>query len=299
MTINISDVAITIGQQSNSINWWEFLKVLIPVFIGGFITYKVTMKTKIEDLRQKNIQKFVLIQHIASFCFEEINKLKISTIKPIREKLDNKQLTSLDDILGVYMPKIDFDIKVEDFIFLGGFNTYLPDLLNKTNVMFQIFKQAIETHGTFSKMQLELRYLHNDSYSFDPDKYITTFNNLEAITDKLIVYLYLISKNFNTCYAKYYNINYFDNIKESFENLRLEELPTIAKYLKEEEYRNYQKSIDNSWVDQPRLFYTVCYLGRKFKHSLRGLKEFFLMPEGYSLMKKNKEKKQADESGNS
>ncbi len=299
MTINISDVAITIGQQSNSINWWEFFKVLIPVFIGGFITYGVTMKTKIEDLRQKNIQKFVLIQQTASFCFNEINKLKISTITPIRRKLDNKELISLNDILGIYMPKVDFNIEVEDFIFLGSLNIYLPDLLNKTNVMFQIFKKTIETNDTFEELELKLKYLDEKNYLFNADKYITTFNNLETVIDGLLVYLYLILKNFNTCYAKYYNINYFDNIKESFESLRLEEHPTIAKYLKEDEYRNYQKSIDNNWIDQPRLFYTLCYLGRKFKHFSRGLKEFFLMPKGYSLLKNNKENDQANESGNS
>lgn len=88
MTINISDVAITIGQQSNSINWCEFLKVLIPVFVGGFITYKATKKMKTEELKRENIQKFILISQIAFFCFDDVRTYKEQVLKPIKQKIN-------------------------------------------------------------------------------------------------------------------------------------------------------------------------------------------------------------------
>lgn len=71
MTINISDKVVNIGQQVNNSEWIEFFKVLLPVFLGGYITYKASEKAKINDIKQENIKKFALLSQITNFCFND------------------------------------------------------------------------------------------------------------------------------------------------------------------------------------------------------------------------------------
>jgi hypothetical protein len=302
MTINISDVTITLGQQSNSINWWEFLKVLVPVFVGGFITYNATRKVKTEELKRENIQKFTLVGQITYFCFEDINTYKEQILKPIRQKIDNKQAQLSENLSCLYIPKNDFNISIKEYVFLGGFNNYFPDLLNKTNTIYQLFKQSIDVYNEFVKNDITAKIVYKEEYVFNKDAYITSFENLEKITNELLIRLYLILKNCNTCYDKYYNLGCFDNIKESFNALNLGETVGLKDILEDTKYQHmdaYQKTFDKSWIGQPRLRCTICYWIRKFKHVLKWLKVYFILPDGCKLLKKNKEKEQANESGNS
>ena len=78
MTINISDVVVNIGQQVGNSEWLEFLKILLPVFLGGYITYKVSEKAKLNETKQDNIKKFVLLSQIANFCFNDIYIYKLN-----------------------------------------------------------------------------------------------------------------------------------------------------------------------------------------------------------------------------
>lgn len=302
MTINISDVAITIGQQSNSINWCEFLKVLIPVFVGGFITYKATKKMKTEELKQENIQKFILISQIAFFCFDDVRTYKEQVLKPIKQKINESSSKLSETLSCLYVPNNEFHIDLKEYIFLGEFNNYFPDLLNKTNTMFQLFKQSIDNYNEFIKNDITAKVIYKEDYIFNKDSYIKVFKNLESIVNELLIRLYLILKNCNICYDKYYNLGCFDNIKDNFKSLKLEETDALKDIINSEEnmyMEIYQQTFDKNWIGQARLGCTICYWIRKIKRVLKWLKIYFLLPDGCKLLKKNKENDQANESGNS
>ena len=57
MTINISDVVVNIGQQVGNSEWLEFFKILLPVFLGGYITYKVSEKAKLNETKHSSHEK--------------------------------------------------------------------------------------------------------------------------------------------------------------------------------------------------------------------------------------------------
>lgn len=293
MAINISDVAITIGEQSNSINWLEFFKVLIPVFVGGFITYEVTKKMKSEELKQENIQKFILIGQIASFCFDDVKTYKEQVLKPIQQKIKEtpSQLSEIHSYL--YVPNNEFHIDLKEYIFLGKFNNYFPDLLNKTNTMFQLFKQSIDNYNEFIKNDITAKIIYKESYIFNKDSYINSFKNLEAVENELLIRLYLILKNCNTCYDKYYNLGCFDNIKDNFISLKLEETDALKDIINSEKYRHieiYQQTFEKNWIGQARFGCTICYLIRKLKHATNWIRIYFTFPPNCTLLKKNKEK---------
>ena len=80
MTINISDVVVNIGQQVSNSEWLEFLKILLPVVIGGYITYKASEKVKYNETQQDNIKKFALLSQITNFCFSVLRLINYNFV---------------------------------------------------------------------------------------------------------------------------------------------------------------------------------------------------------------------------
>ena len=289
MAINISDILITTVHQLNNINWCEFLKVLIPVFVGGFITYKATKKMKTEELKRKNVQKFILISQIAFFCFDDVRTYKEQVLKPIRQKINETPSKLSETLSYLYIPSNEFHIDLKEYIFLGEFNNYFPDLLNKTNTMFQLFKQSIDSYNEFIKNAITAKVIYKEDYIFDKDSYINLFKNLEAIENELLIRLYLILKNCNTCYDKYYNLGCFDNIKDNFISLKLEETDALKDIINSDKYRHieiYQQTFEKNWIGQARFRCTICYLIRKLKHTTNWIKIYFTFPPNCTLLKK-------------
>lgn len=293
MTINISDVAVNIGQQVGNSEWLEFLKILLPVFLGGYITYKVSEKAKFNETKQDNIKKFVLLSQITNFCFNDIYVYKDQVLKPIRKKINDNSFEN--NLTSLYIPLNEFNIDIEKYIFLGDKNFYFPDLLNKTNTIYQLYKQTIDSYNEFVKNDINARIVFKNEYVFNEKSYKQAFENLEKITNELLVRLYYILKNCNACYAKFYNLSCIDNLEESFKNLKLEETNILKEILEDEKYnhiKQYQEIFEKNWAGQPKFICVVCFIVRKFKHHMKWLRDFFALPKNCKFIcwKNNKGK---------
>lgn len=291
MTINISDIVINVGQQINSSEWVEFFKILLPVFLGGYITYRVTEKTKYNEIKKDNIRKFVLLSQITNFCFNDIYIYKEQVIEPNRKKINDS--TFEDNLTNLYIPLNEFNIDIEKYIFLGDKNVYFPDFLNKTNTIYQLYKQAIDNYNEFVKNDINAKILFKNEYVFNEKSYKQTFKTLENITNELLIRLYFILKNCNACYAKFYNLSYIDNLEENFKNLKLEETKILKEILEDKKYNNikqYQETFENSWVGQPKFICRICFVVRKIVYNFKWLKKFFSLPANckYACWRKNK-----------
>lgn len=293
MTINISDIVVNIGQQVNNSEWIEFLKVLLPVFLGGYITYKASEKAKTNDIKQENIKKFALLSQITDFCFNDIYIYKEQVIEPIRKKINDNNLEN--NLTSLYIPLNEFNIDIEKYIFLGDKNFYFPDLLNKTNTIYQLYKQTIDSYNEFVKNDINARIVFKNEYVFNEKSYMQVLETLENITNELLVRLYFILKNCNVCYAKFYNLRCIDNLEESFKNLKLEETNILKEILEDTKYnhiKQYQEIFEKNWAGQPKFICAVCFITRKIKHKFKWLKDFFTLPENCKFIywKKNKGK---------
>lgn len=298
MPINISDVVVNIGQKTNSVDWFDFYKTILSVLLGGLMTYLASKKMKTNDAKKESIQKFILISHITHFCFNAICTYKENVICAIKENITGTAIP--ENLTCIYIPQEEFNIDMKDYIFLGGYNLYFPDLLNQTNIIYQLFKDTIDIYNEFIKNDKSYKLMLKEQYTFDKDSYIKRVNALENITNELLLRLYYILKNCNICYDKYFNPGCFDNIKENFDNLKLEEKPTLKEVLDNEKYKavkEYQANFEKYWAGQSRFGCTICYIIRKIRHWFKWLKNFFQLPENCKFgSKKNKEEKPTNES---
>ena len=94
----------------------KFLKILLPVFLGGYITYKASEKAKLNETKQDNIKKFVLLSQITNFCFNDIYVYKDQVLKPIRKKINDNDFEN--NLTSLYIPLNEFNIDIEKYIFI-------------------------------------------------------------------------------------------------------------------------------------------------------------------------------------
>lgn len=298
MPINISDVVVNIGQKTNFVDWFDFYKTILSVLLGGLMTYLASKKMKTNDAKKESIQKFILISHITHFCFNAICTYKENVICEIKKNIAGTAIP--ENLTCIYIPQEEFNIDIKDYIFLGAYNLYFPDLLNQTNIIYQLFKDTIDTYNEFVKNDKSYKLMLKEQYTFDKDSCVKRVNALENITNELLLRLYYILKNCNICYDKYFNLGCFDNIKENFDNLKLEEKPILKEVLDNEKYKavkEYQANFEKSWVGQSRFGCTICYIIRRIRHWFKWLKIFFQLPENCKFAnKKNKEEKPTNES---
>lgn len=298
MPINISDVVVNIGHKTNSVDWFDFYKTILSILLGGLMTYFASKKMKTEDSKKELVQKVALVNYIASFAFNDILIYKREIIDPIRKNLEKENIQSF--ISGVYIPKNEFDLDYKEYIILDSFNCYLSGLLNKTNALYQLLKQVINTYNDFIKNDIHSKILYKESYVFDDKTYISSFENLENVTNELLLRLYFILKNLNVLQSKYLNFGCIENIEEIFKSLKLEENDELKDLLKSDKYKEiilYQQNLERCWAGQSRFGCTICYIIRRIRHWFKWLKIFFQLPETCKFVnKKNKEEKPTNES---
>lgn len=291
MTINISDVVVTIGQQVNNSEWLEFFKILLPVFVGSYITYIATEKAKKDDIKRENIKKFAFVGQIATFCFNDICVYKEQVLNPIREKIDSDHLEEGCFLTALYIPNNEFNINIQEHIFLADNNFLFLDLLNKTNTIFQLYKQSIENYNEYVNNHINSKVILKEEYHFNKEKFIRTFETVENLTNEVLIRLYYVLKNCNSCYSRFYNLSCLDNIEDNFKNMNLENSLSLKDILYADKYkhiREYQENFEKNWKGHPNLSCTLCYLLRRFKYNLKCFKNFILFPNNCTILKKKK-----------
>lgn len=186
---------------------------------------------------------------------------KIKKAYEENNKKESLQITLKPDIL--------FSIDISKYIFLAAANSNFPNTLKKLERMSNYISHLVDDYFKIIQ-QKDRNNLPAQDYEELKILFYTLYNNYELIC----VFTYFLLSKMNKFYDEYFNLNYLDNIKTSFEQTYdLEN--DIIDYKTRFQLSELEKIFSNSWAQQPRLKSDLHHIKKSIIFKIRFIKYYF------------------------
>ena len=158
MNIDIANMALTIGEKTAGIDWWEAAITLCSVFLGAYFAYRFNnVQEKHKDKKQLATAYEALSNQIA-LSLNNIFTYKETYLDRIKLAFDEDKY---DEVLKTsYRPDCYFGFDVEKYYFLSGYNRcFLPEL----SLLIQINRVVMEEINNYYQNVYEVLYIYNNN----------------------------------------------------------------------------------------------------------------------------------------
>ena len=282
--VNIVNIITNVGEQLKSVNWVEAGVTFASVFFGALFAYKFGLKLEMRKAKRQMRGDFCTLasQVYLNLC-QLINYKKLN-LDIIKQDFDNNKFPNFyyfEDL-----PKTDFSFDINKYIFLNDCNRYLLSELSQINIIDKSFKKSFLNY--FSNMNNA--YYTKIHPSIDFDETFNFFKRNFDITYKsymeFCTSVYYLNLHLVTCYKKFFNVNYFDDLDkhEEIDDL-IKEIP--EEILQNENFIKLNNEVNNYWKPAKTLKNDLKFLYRMCKHKIFSIKKYFFYSEKTKNEKNN------------
>lgn len=263
------------------INWSNAVVTFASVFLGALFAYKFGLKLeKLKFKRQMRGDFCSLVSQIYLNLCEliEHKKLNLDVIKKDFDENNFQKYYYFEDL-----PKTDFSFDISKYIFLNDCNRYLLSELSKVKIFDNRLKKIFLDY--FSRIDC---YTKTHIAFAGPDKTIIflmqSFSKTYKSYMEFCTYVYYLYLHLATCYKKFFNVNYFDDLDkdEDLDDL-IKEIP--EDILKSDYFIKIDNNVNSLWKPERTLKGDLDFLRRKLKFRLSFIKKYL-----FSRKKRNKTK---------
>ena len=276
MNIDIANMALTIGEKTAGIDWWEAAITLCSVFLGAYFAYRFNnIQEKHKDKKQLATAYEALSNQIA-LSLNNIFTYKETYLDRIKLAFDEDKY---DEVLKTsYRPDCYFGFDVEKYYFLSGYNRcFLPEL----SLLIQINRVVMEEINNYYQNVYEVLYIYNnnkDAFNSEYERLKKRFELMYNDVEHLCARIYYINKEFIKGYEKFFNSLSYEGLIDNYEieaniNNRISNPENITIMLQRE------KMFDVYWCLDTNIFCHFCWLKRKLKNTFRAIGKYFQKPK--------------------
>lgn len=254
------------------INWSNAVVTFASVFLGALFAYKFGLKLEMRKAKRQMRGDFcsLVSQIYLNFC-ELIDHKKLN-LDIIKSDFDNNIFPNYHYFEA--LPKTDFSFDINKYIFLNDCNRYLLYELSQMNIIDKNFKKLFLGYfysmdkAYYTKTHTTSVGFNNTVISLRQNFYNTYKRYIEFCVRVHYLYLHLA-----TCYKKFFNVNYFDDLdKDNDLDDLIKEIP--EDILKSDVFIKMDNKVNNSWKPEKTLKGDLDFLRRKWKFRLSFIKKY-------------------------
>lgn len=263
------------------INWSNTIVNFVSVFLATVLAYKYNLKLEMRKAKRQMRGDFcsLVSQIYLNFCeLIEHKKLNLDIIKRDFDNNNFQNYFYFEDL-----PKTDFSFDISKYIFLNDCNRYLLSELSKVKIFDNRLKKIFLDY--FSRIDC---YTKTHIAFAGPDKTITflmqSFSKTYKSYMEFCTYVYYLYLHLATCYKKFFNVNYFDDLDkaEDLDDL-IKEIP--EDILKSDYFIKIDNDVNSSWKPERTLKGDLDFLRRKWKFRLAFIKKYFFSTKKHKKTK--------------
>lgn len=272
MNIDIANMALTIGEKTEGIDWGEAVVTLGSVFLGAYFAYRFGMKQNTHKKKEQRLTEYSFIAMQIAYLLGKALDFKKNSLDKIKQQIDDGTITTAG--LSHLAPDVKFDIPLERYFFLSEYNIAFISELDNIRTSGNYLIKVWETYVNVAQNELE-KISHPKLFEVSLKSIKETFYNYYNTYLIYCIKLYYITKQFNKCYDKYFNISYLNNIQENFKK-QIDIEKDIPNALQRKEFIEWEEAFDKGWVQPVNIWCLLCFYYRKIKYLIKKFKCFFV-----------------------
>lgn len=280
MNIDIANMAVNLGEKIESIDYFEHFITFASVFAGAYFAYWFGMKL---ELRKSKRQ---MRADLCTLCAEvELNLNKLLQYKKMHlNKLRNNYAQNDKTIMSLAhnFPNISISFDINKYIFLldcnAAFISEIETLKKTEKYLNEAWNEYLSSVSKFSP------YSHQDNAKiamYVPLVYLRKIYNV------FVVRLYLLNKHLSQCYTRFFNVYYFDNIKDEYQDLVSCD-KEIEALLNDSDIKKWDEDFNKYWRPERTFILDVKFTYRKIKYYLKAIRAYFFAKNKLASDKKDK-----------
>lgn len=274
MNIDIANMALSIGEKTEGIDWWGVLVTFASVFAGAYFAYWFSRKQDTHKKKEQRLTEYSFIAMQIVYLLRKALEFKKDSLDQIKQQIDRGNVSIIR--LSHLAPDIKFDIPIERYFFLSEYNRAFISELDNIRTSGNYLIKAWETYVNAIPNDLEkIKISYPDLLEASVKSIKETFYNYYRTYTIYCVKVYYITKQFNKCYDKYFNINYIDGIQEIFQK-QIDIEKDIPNALQMKEFIEWEEIFDKVWAQPVNICCLLCFYCRKIKYLKKNFKGFFV-----------------------
>lgn len=272
MNVDISNMVINIGEQFSKINWLDVGVTFISVFLGAFWAYKFGLKLEMLKAKRQMRGDFCSLSAEVQLKLSEFLRYKENFLDNMLRLHNEEKLPSKENFL--MFPQLSFSFDFNRYIFLSDCNrAFLSEMQTLKNIedLLKTTKNDYVNNLKNTLNNKNLKAIKALQFSFE---------NLYQIYVLMCVKLYYFNKHLCECYARFFNVYYFENIKDEYKII--EEYHNLDKDIKEgishSSNIQWDKEFNFYWQQPMSIKCYFCLYWRILKNKIQKVKHFFIKP---------------------
>ena len=258
MNIDIANMALTIGEKTEGIDWLEHFVTFASVFAGAYAAYWFSMKLELRKANRQMRADFCTLSAEVELDLMELIKYKQTVLDDLKD-LYNKTFVSKDYLTENIFPTINID-DLGKYVFLADYNRCFLSELKSVSSIQKLFQTTWQHHIEI----VSNYYYETKMQNEDAAKIIQlSFERVYKTCIVLCVKLYYLNKHLCECYGRYINTSYAENMEKEYKNI-----PLDTELLEEVEKKN--------WKDGDALFEKYWSKRLTFRERLKNFISKFL-----------------------
>ena len=275
MNIDIANMALTIGEKTEGIDWGEAVVTLGSVFLGALLAYQCSKLLERHQHKKQEATNYDILSTQMALSLDNFLTYKKVYLDRTKEAFTTNNIE--EALKTSYIPDAYFSFDFEKYYFLTTYNRcFLPalSLLKKTGLL--TLEEIPNYYQNVFKV-LYLRDIHDQTFRKEYNDLKNRFLFLYKEFEQLCARIYTINKIILMGYEKYFNPYNYEGLVDNFE---LE--TSIDRHLNKDaiDFIDTQLNTFNPyWMLSPNIYCYLCLLKRRIKRWLTNFVQYFHKPE--------------------
>lgn len=274
MNIDIANMALTMGEKTEGIDWGEAFVTFGSVFFGALLAYYCSKLQERHNDNKKRAEAYDDLLSQVSLLTTELFKYKEIYFDRVKKAYDKDNYH--EALLRTYDINMTLNPDLDKCYFISGYNkcflteiSRIKDIGKAIEADFKLYSQKVDrllaklNTENLKKEYLELKRDYHDIYK-----------DYEA----LCVRLYCLNHQLLLGYEKFFNKYYAEGLADNY----LLEI-NIKNYITTSESELFLKNslevYNKYWCVEPNIFCAICLYKRKLKYLIRGIRKYFCKPK--------------------
>lgn len=276
MNIDIANMAVTVGEKAQEINFVDAGVTLFAVFLGAHLAYLYSQRKERQKDKKQELENYFKISNQIALSLNSLYVYKDIYLDKIKKAFDEDNY--LEALKTSYKPDNYFTFNADEFCFLNSYNRCF---VTEFALLTKVTATAFCILDNYYKDVYDVHYAYISKQKGYVNKYENLKKNFQFLYDDfehLIARFYYLNKELIKGYEKYFNIHCYEGLVENYEAEA-----NLNKYINDEKNKQFiterEKQFDEYWCLTPNIYCVLCQWKRKIKHRIRFTYKYFQKPK--------------------
>ena len=274
MNIDIANMALTIGEKTEGIDWGEAVVTFGSVFFGALLAYYCSKLQEQHNDKKKRAEAYDDLLSQVSLLTTELFKYKKIYFDRVKQAYDKNNFK--EALLKTYNINMTLNPDLNKCHFISAYNKCF---LTEISTIKDIGK-AIEDDFKQYSQRVDRLFSRFNTINFKEEFEILKYDYYDIYKDyeALCIRLYCLNHQLLLGYEKFFNKYCAEGLTDNYQ-LEIDIKNYITTPESELFLKNSLEVYNQYWCVEPNVFCAICLYKRKLKYKIRAIRKYFCKPK--------------------